>query len=341
MIDLQLARYRLEFEVQTPLRLPDYAGSALRGAFGGALRAAACMTKRKDCAGCPLLRTCPYTAIFETPPPAKSHALQKFSHVPNPYVIEPPIWGERICLPGETVSFGIVLAGRALDHLPLVLWSFQRAFLRGVGAGDGTARLARVVHLGETETLVLEGPGDTVREHLRAIPPAPPFAGSALTLVFDTPLRLQRNGRVLGAAALAPRDLLMALVRRIALVAEFHGPGPLALDFSELARRSETIEGDKIFVWRDWTRYSNRQKQKMTLGGVVGRWTLRGELTPFLPFLHLGQWLHVGKETTFGLGCYTLAGDAPARISPREADCRERPLQTLAKKKETALPQSA
>jgi hypothetical protein len=44
----------------------------------------------------------------------------------------------------------------------------------------------------------------------------------------------------------------------------------------------------------------------MALGGVVGDWTLRGDLAPFLPFLHLGQWLHAGKNATFGLGKYHL-----------------------------------
>jgi hypothetical protein len=61
---LPLARYRLEFEVKTPLHLPAYAGSALR--------AASCMTRQPACDGCPLLATCPYAAIFETRPPART-----------------------------------------------------------------------------------------------------------------------------------------------------------------------------------------------------------------------------------------------------------------------------
>ena len=68
----------------------------------------------------------------------------------------------------------------------------------------------------------------------------------------------------------------------------------------------ETLGSDKHLTWRDWTRYSCRQQQKMELGGVVGSWQLTGELAPFLPFLHLGQWLHVGKEAVFGLGGYDL-----------------------------------
>lgn len=303
---LPLARYRLEFTVETPLALPAYAGSTLRGAFGGALRATSCMTKQKTCDACPLIATCPYALVFETRPPAAGHALQKFSQVPHPYVIEPPAWGEKAYAPGDALAFHLVLAGRALDQLPLILWAFVKALARGIGKGDGTARLTRVVHLGDEETTVLDNPEAALAPHDHAVPPAPTFAGDTLTLAIDTPLRLQKNGRPIDAAALTARDLLMALVRRIALLHEFHGAGALPLDFSALAQQAAAVTSEKDLRWRDWTRYSSRQQQKMTLGGVVGRWTLRGDLAPFLPFLHMGQWLHVGKEATFGLGGYRI-----------------------------------
>ena len=44
----------------------------------------------------------------------------------------------------------------------------------------------------------------------------------------------------------------------------------------------------------------------MTLGGALGSWTLSGELEPLLPWLQLGQWLHIGKNATMGLGQYRL-----------------------------------
>jgi hypothetical protein len=307
---LPLARYRLDFTVETPLHLPAYAGSTLRGALGGALRAASCMTKQKTCDHCPLLATCPYAQVFETRPPAgEAHALQKFSQLPHPYVIEPPQWGERDHAPGETLSFHLVLTGRALDQLALIVWAFVRAFQRGVGRGDGTARLVRVTHVGATESLVLDGVTQAIAEHDTRAPPMTAMTADRLTLVFDTPLRLQTEGRRATAEEFTPRRLLMALVRRIALLHEFHGPGPLALDFSGLARQANALGDEKDVRWRDWTRYSSRQRQKIELGGVVGRWTLHGDpenLRPFLPFLHLGQWLHVGKEATFGMGGYHL-----------------------------------
>jgi hypothetical protein len=306
-IILPVARYRLEFTVETPLHLSAYAGSTLRGAFGRALRTASCMTKQKTCDGCPLLATCPYAIVFETrPPTAKEHALQKFSQVPHPYVIEPPQWGERNYAPGETLDFHLVLAGRAFDQLALIVWAFFKAFQRGVGRGDGTARLLRIVHEGaKGETVVLDEPQGCIAEHDIAVPPAP-TSGESVTLRFTTPLRLQTEGRRATAAEYTARRLLMALVRRIALMSEFHGHGPLAFDFAQLASHAETLQSVKNLRWRDWQRYSNRQQQKMALGGVIGSWTLDGDLAPFMPFLHLGQWLHVGKEAAFGLGGYHL-----------------------------------
>jgi CRISPR/Cas system endoribonuclease Cas6 (RAMP superfamily) len=49
----------------------------------------------------------------------------------------------------------------------------------------------------------------------------------------------------------------------------------------------------------------------MSLGGVLGTWTLSGELAAFFPALFLGQWLGTGKETVFGLGRYQLLCDVP------------------------------
>ena len=133
-VTLPMVRYRIAFEVTEPVHLPEYSGSTIRGAFGGALRHVACMTRQKECKACPLYRSCPYTDIFETPPP-EEHTLQKFSQIPNAYVIEPPNWGARTYEKGETVEFHFVLFGRALYHLALVVFALQRAFSRNVGRG--------------------------------------------------------------------------------------------------------------------------------------------------------------------------------------------------------------
>jgi hypothetical protein len=290
------------------LILPEYAGSLLRGQFGAALRRTACMTGAKTCERCPLLRTCPYPAIFETPAP-QAHALQKFSQVPNPYVIEPPPFGTRCIAAGQHLELGLVLVGRALEQLPLIAYALQRAFGRGLGG----RRVA-----GELDDIVWEGDGESFsvwdREGARIAAHEPGLAVPVLVdarrarLRIATPLRLQSQGHPLGPEALGPRKLLTAIMRRASLLFEMHAGLPgVAADAPELARQAERLTDSRDLQWKDWTRYSSRQQAEMTLGGVVGEWVLEGDLGPLAPWLWLGQWLHAGKNTTMGMGRYDVA----------------------------------
>jgi hypothetical protein len=304
MTTIQLARYRFDFKVTTVIRLPEYAGSMLRGAFGHALRRTACMTKEKDCKACPLYRSCPYPMIFETPAP-EQHSLQKFSQIPNPYVIEPPAWGERVYMEGEILSFHMVLVGRAVDQLALVTFAWQRAFAREIG--HGTAELQDVLLCDQQgEHSIYERRKNQLATHSTEQTP-PESLPSSLTLHFTTPLRLQNNGRVIMPRNLAARDLLVALVRRVSLLLEFHTASTVERDFSQLAALAEQVRYEHDLTWLDWTRYSSRQQQTMQLGGGVGRWTLYDLPAELHEFIHWGQWLHIGKNASFGLGCYHLA----------------------------------
>lgn len=299
------ARYRFDFTVETPVRLHEYAGSALRGAFGHALKRSVCVTREKDCKTCALYRSCAYPAVFETPAP-ESHRLQKFSQIPNPYVIEPPPWGERTYQVGDSFSFHMVVIGQALRHLPLIVHAWQRALARGIGPASGTATLQTVWHcLPDADACIFDAQTGALSAHTEQLPPAPPEQEQA-TLQLTTQVRLQHNGKPLRPNQVTPQRLLVGLVKRAALMAEFHTPHAFELDFHALADKAASIRQQHQLVWRDWTRYSSRQQQRIKLGGVIGSWQLSGELAPFWPFLHLGQWLHVGKNATFGLGRYTL-----------------------------------
>ncbi len=58
--------------------------------------------------------------------------------------------------------------------------------------------------------------------------------------------------------------------------------------------------------WREFRRWSNRQNDEMLLGGFVGDLKLSGNLAPYLPLLYFGEHIHLGKQTTFGLGQYEI-----------------------------------
>ncbi|MBF0283834.1 MAG: CRISPR system precrRNA processing endoribonuclease RAMP protein Cas6 [Magnetococcales bacterium] len=314
MIDsFPAARYCFEWEVETPLRLPSFAGSALRGVFGAALRSVACLTRQRECGGCGFQRSCPYILIFETPLPETPEGEKNAPIAPHPYVIEPPPWGERIYHPGEALRFHLVLMGRGLRQLPLLILAWQRAMAHGVGPGNGAARLRRVELVeasGEREIFTPEE--GIVREHPQEVTIPPWEERRSLPLHLLTPTRIQRDGSPLGPDRFTARDLLVALLRRVHSVARLHAPSPMVFDHRPLVQHAERIDllQDRL-TWRDWTRRSARQHQEMTLGGVVGSARLSGPLEPFWPYLHLGQWLHLGKNATFGMGQYTLAEGVP------------------------------
>jgi hypothetical protein len=305
---LPIARYRFSFRMADDLRLPQYAGSLLRGQFGAALRRTACITGLPECPPCPLYRTCPYPAIFETPAPA-AHALQRFSEVPNPYVVEPPPLGTRHIAAGEVISFNLVLIGRALEQLPLVAYALERALGDGIGRWRARGRLEDIaIERPENAQSLWDAEQSRIspHDHTLTVPGLPHT--DTVTLHIDTPLRLQSQGHPIPTDQLRPRTLFTALLRRASLLLELHsGLTGLADDASRLAMAAARLADEKRLVWKDWIRFSSRQQQEMTLGGVVGEWRLRGDLAELLPWFWLGQWLHVGKNATMGMGRYTLS----------------------------------
>lgn len=303
---LAVARYQFNFEVQDTLHLNFYSGSMLRGVFGHALRHLACMTKMANCKECPLYRTCPYPEIFETPPP-DNHNLQDFSQIPAPYVIEPPPMGEKIYHVGETLSFSMVLIGRAIEQLPLIIFAWQRAFARGVGKYESRATLLNVIFepsQPHAQTIFDTQENNNVQSHTPLTFKCD-TQQNEISLNIVTPLRIQQKGSVL-SHDMQGRDFVMSLVRRYYLLQEFHSENYQPPNFSELADKAHAVKCENHLKWCSWDRYSNRQQQKMTMGGIVGQLTLSGELEPFLQLLHLGQWFHTGNKTSFGMGLYVI-----------------------------------
>ncbi|GAB4403115.1 MAG: hypothetical protein OHK0048_21670 [Rhodoferax sp.] len=284
------------------------------------------------------------------PPPAAnapaadapgSRRPQQFSALPNAYVIEPPTPGARTLQAGDALEFGIVLIGPALQQSALVLLALQRALARGLTAQrspcalqavdwiapdgsaqrvwcaqsprllDHPAQLHWLVNAIESEVARADSSSATSQFSLRHLSSGSGSNAGSISLHLHTPLRLQHQGHALPASKLDARTLLIHLTRRVRLVAQYHA-GITGLDAAAGAAidAAATLQDDKALRWMDWTRYSSRQQQEMTLGGVLGRWTLHGTpdaLAQIHPWLWLGQWLHVGKNATMGLGAYTLS----------------------------------
>lgn len=329
----RVARVTLTLEAKDRLRLPAYKGSVLRGGFGHVFRKVACTVRGGECPPCILKAACPYAYIFETPPPSDSAILRKYPHAPHPFIIEPPLDTTTIYDPGTPLTFGLVLIGKAIDYLPYFIYAFEELGRLGIGRDRGTFRLTeargeaacgeaetwRPIYSGDSRILtngfLIRTGRDLFHDHAHVDDPVHAHEHDhEVALHLLMPMRLRFDEALVNR--LDFHVLIRNLLRRLSALSYFHCGRQLDLDFKGLIAQAQEVKIEKGELrWVDWTRYSNRQKRKIRMGGLIGQVTYSGPLAEFLPFLRLGELVHVGKGTVFGLGKYQITDSVVASTS--------------------------
>jgi hypothetical protein len=126
-------------------------------------------------------------------------------------------------------------------------------------------------------------------------------AVSRVVVEFLTPTEIKAQGGV------SERPEFAALFGRLRdrasnLRACYQG-GALAIDFRELgevAGRVRLVRSDLRSVAA--VRQSSRTGQRHSIGGFVGTAEYEGVLGVFVPFLEVGRWMGVGRQTVWGKG---------------------------------------
>lgn len=303
-IDLPLTKIALRLSATSTISLPPYKGSALRGGFGHAFRKVVCAVRKKECTDCLLKHKCAYSYVFETPPPPDTAIMRKYPRAPHPFVIEPPDEQKQVYEPGETMGFFLILIGRGREYLPYFVYAFEELGKMGIGKGKGQYKLEKIYAAGEeiytAETRTLKDPGNSL-----AIPDQNEPVTS-LTLSFLTPTRIKYEEQLTPDPEF--HMLIRNLLRRISTLSYFHAQKRLDLDFKGIIDRAKSIRTvRKDIIWIDWERYSARQNTRMKLGGFTGTIQFDGNLTEFMPLLKIGEIVHIGKATSFGLGKYVMS----------------------------------
>ena len=309
-----MIKFVLTLNALDVINLPAYKGSTLRGGFGNAFKKVVCAIKNKDCDECMLKAKCIYSYVFETPPSENSEILRKYEKAPHPFIIEPPLEQKRLYNPGETLTFNLILIGKAIDYLPYFIYTFEELGKIGIGKGRGKYEIKEVSFDGKEMYNSSDKQLKSFPSHLQSISnvltqnPAPVSfkQGSKLiTLNFLTPSRIVVNEDLV--VDLEFHHLIRSLLRRISTLSYFHFGERLNLDFRGLIKRAQEVKmKDRTTRWYDWERYSARQDIRMKMGGFIGKVSFEGELNEFIPFVKLGELLHVGKGTSFGLGRYVI-----------------------------------
>jgi hypothetical protein len=345
MAALAVSHLRLHLVPERELQLPAHnKGNSLRGGFGTAFRRLVCVDLAWECIDCTLRYTCPYTKVFNPFIPPDATQFTGNQNIPRPFVVKPPLTTQTEYAAGEPLVFELVVVGSAIDYLPYFIVSFRELGATGFGLNRARVQLTRVEAMGAdgAATIVYEASTNVVR-------PAPPLvkvvgsrygrgsrspvAGTGeadyrlpatdyvpratdyVELDFLTPTTLKsgstvdRDGQI--AQHPAFHHVLKRLRDRVNALATFYGNGPLDLDFKALGEAAEQVETvDDQTHWVERSRFSQRRDVQHDLSGFVGSVTFRGDLTPFLPLLRIGEFAHVGKNAVFGNGWFVVKDGA-------------------------------
>ena len=315
-------------------------GNMLRGGFGHAFRRLCCVPQCRDARSCPITDSCPYKQIFEPSPPPGAERLSKNQDIPRPFIFRPPHTTQTNFEHDESFEFELVLIGRAFDYLPYFVLSFRELAEGGLGLNRARCTLDRVVvqtsvcgtrTFGVEETsecgtaLVYSNQDQLFRSvkplhstalidfRLRELQSATGARESAIQVSFLTPTYLKSDGKVIREPEF--HHIFKRLRDRVNALSTFFGDDPLDVDFRGLGERSERIRKVAArFEWLDRERTSTKTGQRHELSGFVGEATYEGELEEFLPWLVVGELVHVGKHAPWGNGQLVVQRKAGSRI---------------------------
>ena len=322
---IEYQKLRFIMEAVDEIHLPYYKGSAFRGGFGNIFRKIVCVLKRENCAECILKSKCIYAYVFETSPPESSRLMNmnKYEKIPHPFVIEPPEIdsqkpGSKVHAPGSKFEFQLILIGKAIDYLPYFIYTFYELGKTGIGKGRGRYKILRVLKLKKDkkdwldDACVYSYENETVKQlpHDKIVISEefnPVGKDTAVTLHFTTPLRIKYQRDLVVNPEF--HIIIRSLLRRLLLLYYFHCEENVPRwNHKDIINHAENVViKSSNLKWFDWERYSSRQNTRMKLGGLIGSITYFGMIEPFLPLLSAGEILHLGKNTSFGLGKYHLS----------------------------------
>ncbi len=296
LTELNLARLELTVQADTPAnvlrRLP-----LLGGRFAAVCRELVCTRADQACGRCGVSHTCGWHRLFSQELATDPAELKLHQKPPLPFTFSFP----TVVNEGDDIVVGLVVVGTAINHLDLLLEGFSRlvsemsARVAAVDSldyqGTPTSWIAggRIVH---PENLVVLSAGG-VQENRS-------LCGSRLRLELLTPLRLLEQGRLRTTFDFGL--FARTLMRRISSLAYYYGECTFATDFTELARQVNGV------VCLDYS-FQNAPAESRKLSGIGGSGLFEGDFTGIIPFLVLGELLHVGKGAAFDLGRFALTAE--------------------------------
>jgi len=306
-LTFEFYRFRFQFRSAGTLYFPPYkSGNIVRGAFGRIFRKLVCIPSCLDAMTCDVRASCPYARVFE-PQAARGEGPSGLADWPRPFVFRAACLDGHIIRESEPFHFDVHIFDASDSALPYFVLAFAQLAREGLGPGRGRAELTAVDQLDLTDATVSRVfDGERFQMSALPAPSAVDLSGTTghvdrVRVRFVTPTELKTEHRV---AERPEFGILCGRLRdRISALRALYGAGPLEIDFRAMGERAALVRMTRCELKRtDVDRLSSRTGQRHPLGGFVGEAEYEGQLGEFVPYLQLGAWVGVGRQTVWGKG---------------------------------------
>ncbi len=304
-MDFELYPLRFRFLAQDSIYFPaGKPGNILRGAFGTIFKRIACVPQCREARDCDLRAQCAYARIFE--PASLGAGPSGLADWPRPFVFRASHLDGCTLAHSAEFYFDLNVFELRDPALAYFVLAFSQLAREGLGPRRGRALLTSVWQLdriGEPRLQLYDGSRFLLED------PAPPLSlplepapeVGTIRVEFTTPTELKSAGDL---SAHPEFPILFARIRdRISTLRALYGPGPLDIDFKEMAERAASVRMTRCDLRQvEVSRVSSRTGQTHSLGGFVGSADYEGALSEFLPYLEAAHWTGVGRQTVWGKG---------------------------------------
>lgn len=286
--------------------LPADKVSALRGGMGEMLLRANCVRDRQ-CDLCDfesecIVRRTMYSKYEIIPPFVKTNDSIG-------YILECENHDEQF-YEGDSLQFQLILFGKTIVYFNQYLQAFFALGMKGIGKENARYRIVSVTNTKSRPLLV----NDAVYMENYQVQTIDSYVNYRIgrmcetkcrnIILFHAPLTLKYQGTFLDEFQM--EAIWNAVLRRIYMLECFEGMENTVYNIGELTNIAlpviERQEAHRVSV----RRYSSTQDRKMVLSGIKGYMQLDGLPEKMLPVLLAGELIHIGKNTSFGFGRYSL-----------------------------------
>lgn len=280
--------------------LPKNKVSALRGGMGEMLLRANCIRDRA-CGKCDFASECIVRRTMYSQLEIQPEFMQSNDSVG--YVIECENYEEDF-IAGEELSFQLVLFGKNIVYLNQYLQAITFLGMEGIGKYKSKYVVEYVTNT--KRKILVEGNNvykqnyvvQTVSEYVQYRMQA---VQKENTIVFHTPVTVKYKGQMMQQIDL--EAIMAAIARRIYILDCFEG---IVTDKTDITGHVPKVISQNVYT-AAVERYSSTHDEKIRLHGICGSAMLEQPDQVAKILLYAGELIHIGKNTSFGFGRYSLS----------------------------------